>query len=151
MVLAPVSEYVHPTNTRSRVGVGAIDIGAYELGTGNDTAAAGASGAPGASGTTAQGGSSDAADAADAAGGSSDTGGLAGTVPSNAAPGAKPSSGCACRSAPGKRSGVLGVWLLPAAVLFVAESVDVAERIDLFLPRATLAVPQLREEQTKHV
>jgi hypothetical protein len=143
MVLAPVSEYVHPTNTRSRVGVGAIDIGAYELGTGNDTAAAGASGAPGASGTTAQGGSS--------AGGSSDTGGLAGTVPSNAAPGAKPSSGCACRSAPASGAVCSASGSCPLLSCFVAESVDVAERIDLFLPRATLAVPQLREEQTKHV
>jgi hypothetical protein len=114
MMLAPVSEYVHPTSSRSRVGVGAIDIGAYELGTGNDASSGGAGGVPGASGAATQAGSSSAL------GGSTNAGGLAGADPGpgNPAHSAKQTSGCACRSTPGNRSSALGALLLPAAILF---------------------------------
>ncbi|MEO8902400.1 MAG: right-handed parallel beta-helix repeat-containing protein, partial [Polyangiaceae bacterium] len=93
MALTPVSEYVHPASMRSRVGVGVIDMGAYEFGAGNDTSSGGASGMSGASGAT------------DSASGA--------TSDSNPANG----SGCACRAVPGSGVSPFGVLLLPAALL----------------------------------
>ena len=70
--LAPNGEYQHVSSARARVGVGPIDIGAYELDAGNLAGAGGAGGSAGAAG-----GSSGSSGAAVSSSGSS--------------------SGCACR------------------------------------------------------
>jgi len=90
--LTPSEQYEHPTSARSRVGVGTIDLGAYEFGAGNDPSPGATSGTSGAAGAlNAQSGSASA------------TGGMAG-APSGASgasaqpSGAKESTGCACRA-----------------------------------------------------
>ncbi len=101
MMLTPVSEYVHPSNVQSRVGVGVIDIGAYEFGTGNDANGGGSGGTPGTGGVVS-------------------AGGAAGSVGSIATPSSNPmqASGCACRAVPGSNVTFFSPLLLPAAFLF---------------------------------
>ncbi|MEI9936003.1 MAG: hypothetical protein WDO69_02135 [Pseudomonadota bacterium] len=53
----PDWQYLHPANAQARVGVGTIDIGAYESGAGNQAGPGGASGISGAAGTEAATGS----------------------------------------------------------------------------------------------
>ncbi len=104
MALAPVSEYVHPVSMQSRVGVGTIDIGAYEFGTGND---AGSGGAGGVSGVLSSAGMSGAQAGSNAVLGGSSGVSAAGAAPSSAAN----SGGCSCRAVPSSR--VSSLWLLP--------------------------------------
>ena len=105
--LTPVWQYVHPSKARSRVGVGAIDIGAYEFGSGNDASLGGASGMPGLSGAAgelSQGGSESA---------HSGAGGL------TAAPSSNEGSGCSCRTTGSSRprnAGFIGLLACAATV-----------------------------------
>jgi hypothetical protein len=110
MSLAPVLQYVHPESTETRVIVGVIDIGAYELGGGvpadggapaPDASAAGTGGAAGAAGTA---GTSGAAGARGAAG----TSGAAGAAGTSGAGGGGGASGTAGAGGPAGASGTAG-------------------------------------------
>jgi len=90
--LTPVWQYVHPANAQGRVGVGPIDIGAYEFGGGNDTSPGGASAGSNAGGAGADAGSSNAA------------GGTAGAVPSSGAGASGASSAAAGTASAGAQS-----------------------------------------------
>ena len=94
--LVPAWEYVHPANARERVGVGAIDIGAYEFAAGN-SAGAGSSAAGSSAGAGRPSGAS-----AGAASGTDRNG----------------DSGCACRVNGGRGSATWLALLVPAAALF---------------------------------
>jgi hypothetical protein len=94
--LAPTWQYQHPSNVRMRVGVGAIDIGAYEFGAGNEAGAGGTSGVAGAAGALGN------------AGGAAE--------PPSAS---KSDTGCSCRAArSSSESRVPFVLLAPLLALF---------------------------------
>jgi MYXO-CTERM domain-containing protein len=115
--LLPVWQYVHPENAQGRVGVGTIDIGAYELGGGNDTSPGGAGGVSGASSQTASGGAPSNAGTGAATGGNAQAGSSAapaGGHPANAGN----ASGCACRASSAETQSIYG-WLALLAPLLV--------------------------------
>jgi len=103
LTLTPEWQYLHPANARARLGVGTIDIGAYEFDAGNQAGAGGASGdsgeASGAAGEASGAAGSEAAlgGAATTPGGAAN--GEAGVSGSSSAtpPSAEDESGCACR------------------------------------------------------
>jgi MYXO-CTERM domain-containing protein len=120
--LSPVWQYVHPTNAEGRMGVGTIDIGAYELNGGNGTSPGGASGVVGAGGspsTSASGGASNTNGGASTNGGTaSTTGGAPSAQAGSTASQSSDSSGCGCRtSAPGGTRQWLALFALGVVVL----------------------------------
>jgi MYXO-CTERM domain-containing protein len=123
MSLVPQFQYVHPESREARVAVGAIDIGAYELGGGMPIADGGAApdaahDAAGASGTSGQAG---AGTSGMGGAGASGQGGGGATVGSGGQGGAAatpaPSSGCSCRLGASRSPPALGLTLLVAAAL----------------------------------
>ena len=118
--LTPEWQYLHPSSARGRVGVGAIDIGAYELGNGNEPGPGGAQGIPGTAGSNgAQGGAVNAQGGAVSAQGGATTL-TAGTGGAQlASPSAETNSGCSCRAEPRGDAGSARLLLLvPGAALF---------------------------------
>jgi hypothetical protein len=111
VALTPDWQYVHPANARARVGVGTIDIGAFEFDAGNPAGSAGVGNISGAGGSGAA-----------MSGAANTDGGVSGSAPA-AMPNAKDEGGCTCRM--GGVGGVdreetqrLLLLLLPAAALF---------------------------------
>jgi len=111
--LTPDHQYVHPANTESRIAVGQIDIGAYELngGGGPDSGAGGAagSGSGGSGGTNAGGSNAGGSAQGGGAGNTADaSAGAAGAVAdastdaprsgNGATPAAGDDGGCGCRT-----------------------------------------------------
>lgn len=87
--LTPTFQYVHPTSFENRTTVGAIDIGAYELGGGSTSSGTGAGGGPVVSGS----------------GGNASTGTTMGTGGSAASGGGNGGSGGGSTGTPGEDSG----------------------------------------------
>jgi hypothetical protein len=116
--LVPTWQYVHPENAQGRVGVGTIDIGAYELGAGNDTSPGGGGGASGGSGQTANGGAAPSAGTANA--GNAQAGSAEAQAGGHATSGANStdSGGCACRAS-ATESHSMGAWLALLAPLVI--------------------------------
>ena len=114
--LLPAWQYQHPAAARMRVGVGAVDMGAYEFGAGNDASAGVGGSAPSAAGSSA--GGSVANGAGSSAGGSvanAASGGGAAQTSSTT------DSGCSCRASPnGPTRGWRLALLVPLASLFRA-------------------------------
>ena len=104
--LTPEWQYVHPANARARVGVGTIDIGAYEFGTGNPAGSGGASGVSGGAGPEAP-----------TSGAANNNGGSGGSTSSATLKG-KGDSGCSCHVHGGTHGGARWLALLVAAVAF---------------------------------
>ena len=98
--LAPAWEYVHPANARERLGVGPIDIGAHEFGTGNSAGGGSNVGGVGGVGSSRAGGSgSTSAGAASLPGGASNGGEVSSSASGSASTsGSETESGCACRA-----------------------------------------------------
>jgi len=127
--LTPVWQYVHPANAQGRVGVGPIDIGAYEFGGGNDTSPGGASagnnagGAGGSAGSDNAGAASGGLPASGAGTSGSASGGASGTSAGSAFAGAQSASssdsaGCGCRvSARGPEQRFFLGLIVPLAAL----------------------------------
>ncbi len=105
--LSPLYQYVHQADVEGRMSVGAIDIGAYEIG-GATSGTGGASGAGGASGT---GGASGSGGSASGAGGSaSGAGGSTSGAGGNVNVDSEDEGGCSCRVGERPRPGMVG-WL----------------------------------------
>jgi hypothetical protein len=123
--LTPAWQYLHPARAQPRVGVGTIDIGAYEFGAGNEASSAGFGGVPGGAGTATvsggagQGGAGQGG-AGQAPGGaaSGDAGLGVGGSTSGLTPEPKQESGCSCRlSGPAREPAAWMALLVPAALL----------------------------------
>lgn len=111
--LLPEWQYLHPANAAARVGVGTIDIGAYEFGAGNRAGSGGASSVSGAAGSEVTNGGA----APTAGGAANQDGGGSGSAPS-ATPSAHADSGCSCRVGGDAHDGARWLSLLvPAAAL----------------------------------
>lgn len=106
--LTPMFQYQHPTSVIMRVGVGAIDIGAYEYGAGNSPSEGGASGAGPEGGSTSSTGGTATSDAGEGGAGA----GSAGASSSD-------SDGCSCRVSgqPGRGSVPLALLLTLGALV----------------------------------
>ena len=111
--LSPEWQYLHPASAAARVGVGTIDIGAYEFGAGNQPGSGGANGVSGAAGSAVTNGGATEANAGATNGGSAIGGSAAGATPSANADG-----GCSCRVSRGPRHAVWLALLVPAAAMF---------------------------------
>jgi len=93
IALTPEWQYVHPASARARVGVGTIDIGAYEFGAGNQAERGGASGVSGAAGSElATGG------AQPMPGGAANSDAGFGGSATAVSPSAKEAGGCSCHA-----------------------------------------------------
>ncbi|MEI9947962.1 MAG: right-handed parallel beta-helix repeat-containing protein [Pseudomonadota bacterium] len=124
LALSPEWQYLHPASARARKGMGIIDIGAYEYGTGNQAAAGAASGVAGAAsgvagavnGISGAAGSEVATGgAASMPGGAANSDGGVGGSALGATPNAKHESGCSCRVSAGARDDALWLALLVSA------------------------------------
>ena len=94
VTLTPVWQYLHPASARARLGVGPIDIGAYEFVVGNEAPAGGASGVSGAAGAElAIGGAGPIPGGAANSDGGVSSSASGGPAHANA----KDESGCSCR------------------------------------------------------
>ncbi|MBI4956460.1 MAG: hypothetical protein HY908_30865 [Myxococcales bacterium] len=98
--LLPVYQYVHPASYESRHAVGALDLGAFELGGGGGAGGAGAGG----SGTGGGGASAGAGPGGAGAG-------QGAAAPANGAESPGESGGCGCRLAPGGPAPALATCL----------------------------------------
>lgn len=109
MSLLPVQHYVHPASSEGRTSVGAIDIGAYEIGggTGGSGGSGGGSGGSGAAGGGGQGGGqggsggagNGGSGASGAAGGAGGGAGGEGGSGGGGGDGSGDEGGCGCRAA----------------------------------------------------
>ncbi len=124
VALAPEWQYLHPANARARLGVGTIDIGAYEFDAGNQAGSGGASGVSGAAGTELA-----TAGASQARGGAANSEGAVSGSPSQLTPSAPNEGGCSCRVSGGAhRDGQWLALLMPAGALFRRRKRQISRR-----------------------
>jgi len=115
--LLPEWQYLHPAGARGRVGVGTIDVGAYEFGAGNQPTSGGSSGISGAAGAEVA-----TSGAASTAGGTATNGGGVGGSAPSATPNAKDDSGCSCHVSGGKSGNAWWLALLVPALAMLRRS-----------------------------